>query len=285
MSSTRTPWHDRGWMNATGPSAPRRGAESMSSRPSISRRTSVSARFADLEADVVEALALVRQEAGDAGRVVGRLDEFDLRLADGQEGDADPVVLDVHDRLERGAERVAPEAEGGLDGGDDERDVVDLAQRPDGLGNGWHGSLLRAGYRPGHDDQGAVAGCRPLFGHGGDDRAEGRAVVARQAAGLVPRDDDRAGADGAGIAQDLLEGVPVAAGVGGQGQPGVELVEELGLRRRAGQLGEAAAVLVGGRGQSAGVRRDRQLDEAAGTLGREHRVEVGVHGAIHRNES
>ena len=36
----------------------------------------------DLEADVVEALALRRQEAGDAGRVVGRLDQLDLRLAD-----------------------------------------------------------------------------------------------------------------------------------------------------------------------------------------------------------
>ena len=73
---------ERGWMNATGPSAPRRGAVSMSSSPSISRRSSVSARFGDLEADVVEALALRRQEPGDAGRVVGRLDELDLRLAD-----------------------------------------------------------------------------------------------------------------------------------------------------------------------------------------------------------
>ena len=36
----------------------------------------------DLEADVVEAFALAREEAGDAGRVVGRLDELDLRLAD-----------------------------------------------------------------------------------------------------------------------------------------------------------------------------------------------------------
>jgi hypothetical protein len=32
-------------MNATGPSAPRRGALSISSSPSISRRSSVSARF------------------------------------------------------------------------------------------------------------------------------------------------------------------------------------------------------------------------------------------------
>jgi SAM-dependent methyltransferase len=46
MSSTSTPWHDRGWRNATGPSAPRRGALSMSSRPLIARRVSSSARFA-----------------------------------------------------------------------------------------------------------------------------------------------------------------------------------------------------------------------------------------------
>ena len=45
-----------------------------------------------LEADVVEALALVGEEAGDAGRVVRRLDELDLRLADRQERDPDAVV-------------------------------------------------------------------------------------------------------------------------------------------------------------------------------------------------
>ena len=36
----------------------------------------------DLEADVVEALALALEEAGDAGRVVGRLDQLDLGLPD-----------------------------------------------------------------------------------------------------------------------------------------------------------------------------------------------------------
>ena len=54
----------------------------------------------DLEADVVEALALRLEEAGDAGRVVGRLDELDLRLPDPEEGDPDVVGRDVHDRLE-----------------------------------------------------------------------------------------------------------------------------------------------------------------------------------------
>ena len=79
-------------MNATGPSAPRRGAVSISSTPSISRRDQGLRQVGDLEADVVEALALRRKEAGDAGRVVGRLDELDLRLADPEERDPDPVV-------------------------------------------------------------------------------------------------------------------------------------------------------------------------------------------------
>ena len=44
-----------------------------------------------LEADVMEALPLRGQEAGHAGRVVGRLDELDLRLADAEERDPDPI--------------------------------------------------------------------------------------------------------------------------------------------------------------------------------------------------
>src|SRR4051812_8412191 len=54
----------------------------------------------DLEADVVEALALAREKAGDAGRVVRRLDELDLGLADREEGDPDAVLGDVHHGLE-----------------------------------------------------------------------------------------------------------------------------------------------------------------------------------------
>ena len=77
--------------------------------PSISRRMQRLGEVRDLEADVVEALALALEEAGDAGRVVGRLDELDLRLAHPEERDPDPVVRDVHDRLELEAERVAPE--------------------------------------------------------------------------------------------------------------------------------------------------------------------------------
>ena len=118
-------------MNATGPSAPRRGAVSISSRPSISRRSSVSVRLGDLEADVVEPLALRGEEARHPGGVVGRLDELDLRLADRQEGDPHPVVLDVHDRLELEAQHVPPQPERRLDRGDDQRHVVDLAERPD----------------------------------------------------------------------------------------------------------------------------------------------------------
>src|SRR5436309_1638316 len=44
LSSTRTPWQDRGCRNATGPSAPRRGALSISSMPSMPRRVNASAR-------------------------------------------------------------------------------------------------------------------------------------------------------------------------------------------------------------------------------------------------
>ena len=102
-------------MNATGPSAPRRGALSISSRPSIPSREERLGEVRDLEADVVEALALAREEARDAGRVVGRLDELDLRLADAEERDPDPVRRDVHDRLELQAEQVALEPEGVLD--------------------------------------------------------------------------------------------------------------------------------------------------------------------------
>ena len=92
ISSTRTPWHERGWMNATGPSAPRRGTLSMSSRPSISRRSRVSARLATSKQTWWKPSPFDGQEAGDAGRVVGRLDELDLGLADAQERDPDAVV-------------------------------------------------------------------------------------------------------------------------------------------------------------------------------------------------
>ena len=102
----------------------------MSSMPSISRRRQRPRRGSDLEADVVEALALARQEARDAGRVVGRLDELDLRLPHPQERDPDAVVGDVHDGLELEPERVAPEPERRVDRAHDERDMVDAADSP-----------------------------------------------------------------------------------------------------------------------------------------------------------
>jgi hypothetical protein len=49
----------------------------------------------DLEADVVKALALRCEEAGDTGRVVGRLDQLDLRLPHPEERDPDSVGRDV----------------------------------------------------------------------------------------------------------------------------------------------------------------------------------------------
>src|SRR5690349_19696535 len=83
----------------------------------------------------MEPLPLARQEPGDAGRVVGRFDELDLGLADGEEGDPDPVLRDVHHVLERQAEHVAPEPRGTVDRPHDQRDVVDLADAPDRVRN------------------------------------------------------------------------------------------------------------------------------------------------------
>ncbi len=101
ISSTSTPWHDRGWRNATGPSAPLRATLSMSSIPSSSSRMSAALMSVDLEADVVEPLALALEEPRDAGRVVGRLDELDLRLPHRQERDRHPVLLDRAGRAPR----------------------------------------------------------------------------------------------------------------------------------------------------------------------------------------
>ena len=89
----------------------------------------------DLEADVMEALALPLEEAGDAGRVIGRLDQLDLRLPHPEEGDPDPIVRDVHDRLDLEGERVAPETERFLDRADDQRDMVDPPDPANGRGN------------------------------------------------------------------------------------------------------------------------------------------------------
>src|SRR5262245_39557689 len=99
-----------------------------------------------LETHVVEALALRIEEAIDAGRVVSGLDELDLRLADTQERDADPVLGDVHDRLELETQHVPPELKGRLDRADDERHVVDLPQPPDVLGHGRIGPVSRSAH-------------------------------------------------------------------------------------------------------------------------------------------
>src|SRR5689334_6620820 len=95
----------------------------------------------DLEADVVEPLPLRGEEPGDTGRVIGRFDELDLRLADGQERDPYPVGRDVHGRLVLEPELVPPEAEGGLDRGDDHGDVMDLAETADPWRNAGHRDL------------------------------------------------------------------------------------------------------------------------------------------------
>jgi hypothetical protein len=83
----------------------------------------------------MEALTLALEEPGHAGRIVGRLHELHLRLADPEEGDPDPVLWDVHDRLEIEAEGVAPEPECGVDRPHDERHVVDPAEPADVIGD------------------------------------------------------------------------------------------------------------------------------------------------------
>ena len=102
--------------------------------PSISRRSSVSARFGTSKQTWWKPSPLLSRKRATPVDVVGRLDQLDLRLADAQERDPDAVRRDVHDRLELEAERVAPEAEGVLDRADDQRDMMDLAERADVLG-------------------------------------------------------------------------------------------------------------------------------------------------------
>ena len=87
----------------------------------------------DLEADVVEALALALQEARDAGRVVGRLDELDLRLPHPEERDPHVVLRDVHDVSSSSASASRQRPSDVLDRAHDERDVVDPADPADGL--------------------------------------------------------------------------------------------------------------------------------------------------------
>lgn len=87
----------------------------------------------------MEPLALAREEPSDTGRVVRRLDELDLGLADGEERDPHPVLPDLLDRLERQPEHVPPEAGGILDLRDDQRDMVDLAEATDAVGDGRDG--------------------------------------------------------------------------------------------------------------------------------------------------
>ena len=84
----------------------------------------------------MEALTLGGQEAGHAGRRVGRLDQLDLRLADRQEGDPDAVVGHLLDDLELEAEDLPVEAEGGGQVADDDGNVVDPADPVDLLGQG-----------------------------------------------------------------------------------------------------------------------------------------------------
>ena len=98
-------------MNATGPSAPWRGALSMSSTPSIPRRVSSPARSATSRQTWWKPSPLADRKRATPVVVVGRADELDLRLADRQEGDPDPVAGHVRDRLEGHPEGVPIEPE------------------------------------------------------------------------------------------------------------------------------------------------------------------------------
>ena len=89
------------------PSAPGAAAVDQLDAVDLEAGQGLAVRVVDLEADVVEALALALEEAGDAGRVVRRLDELDLRLADRQEGDPDPVDWGWSWIVSRAAERRA----------------------------------------------------------------------------------------------------------------------------------------------------------------------------------
>ena len=62
ISSTSTPWPLRGWMKATGPSAPR-AAPVDELDPTACELVERRSDVGDLEADVVEALPLAGQEA------------------------------------------------------------------------------------------------------------------------------------------------------------------------------------------------------------------------------
>ena len=127
-------------------SLPRRGVDEL--EPGDLQPQQRLGEVRDLEADVVEPLALRFEEAGHARAVVGRFDQLDLRLADGQERDAHAVAGDVHDGLELEVQHVAPQWERRIDRADDQRDVMDLADVADGCREGAggrsHGVFLHA---------------------------------------------------------------------------------------------------------------------------------------------
>jgi len=82
----------------------------------------------------MEPLALGFQETRGAGRVVRRLDQFDLGVAHRKETDRDMVVFHVHDGLEVEPKLVAIETEGGLEVANDDGDVVDPANAMPSVG-------------------------------------------------------------------------------------------------------------------------------------------------------
>ena len=118
-----------------GPRRPCAGAVSISSMPSISRRSSVSARFATSKQTWWKPSPFfARKRATPVVSSVGSTSLiFDSPTA--RNAIRTRSVRDVHDGVELEAERVAPEPERRVDRADDDRHVVDAAEAADGSGD------------------------------------------------------------------------------------------------------------------------------------------------------
>ena len=97
----------------------------MTSTPSTIRRSSVPARSGTSKQTWWKPSPREARKRATPGRLVGRLDELDLALADRQESDRDAVTGDGQDRLDREGQNVAVEAQRGLQVAHHDRHVVD----------------------------------------------------------------------------------------------------------------------------------------------------------------
>src|SRR3990172_4677858 len=86
-----------------------------------------------LKADVVEALALAVEVAGDAVICDDGLEELDLAIAHCEESGLHALLLDCLELVDGEAEGIAPEAHGVVDIADDDADVGDFGGHAAGL--------------------------------------------------------------------------------------------------------------------------------------------------------